>query len=65
MTDWTKLFNELPYEVRNIAHYVELQHKVHALQEERYQLIQNHAKKKPELDAEIKRLERLIADGDA
>jgi DNA-binding transcriptional regulator/RsmH inhibitor MraZ len=65
MTDWTKLFNELPYEVRNIAHYVELQHKVQALQEERYQLIQNHAKKLQELDAEIKRLKRLIANGDA
>lgn len=65
MTDWSEKFNELPYEVRNIAHHVELQHMVYALQEERRQLRRKHAKEMQELTAEIIRLEQEIAKGDA
>jgi hypothetical protein len=64
MTDWNEKFNELPYEVRNIAYHVELQHRVSALQEARRLLRRKHAKVMQELTAEIARLEQEMVTHD-
>ncbi len=64
MTDWSKKYNELPYETRHIAAMVSIQDQINGLLREKQRLATRYKQSLKEINAHIKSCESDLARED-